>query len=456
MYRKERRIPTLIALLIIFAGIGGTLYFDKFLKTGETSAHQGTSPQEVYITNVTNTSFTISWLTAVQTPGFISLASKEKTVTLTDDLDNDGILRPRFIHYITAKDLKEETEYEIKILNSEKKCFTSTCPIFNQKTPTRLTKSVNLPPIHGLIVSENNQPIETVVYLTIGKSATLSGRTDSSGLWVIPLSNLRERDLLSGIPLSDTDLVQIIAKSGLNKNSMAVTDLKSIRENASIPAMQIGKNYNFLNLVSKKNLIAQSQNQILGVQTQEIELEKKYDFLFPLQDEEITTDNQPRFRGIGIKGKILLVTVNSQPQIDRITVNDDGIWTWRPPKPLPPGTHQISIQGYDEQGNLVTVTRKFIVLKSGERVLGEATASATMTPTVKPSPSTTPLPTSIQNPTLAPNSPTPQTSPTFIPSPTSIPATATPPRSGNITNSLILLGGGVSLIFFGLKFISLL
>jgi len=150
------------------------------------------------------------------------------------------------------------------------------------------------------------------------------------------------------------------------------------------------------------------------------------------------------------------VTVNSQPQIDRITVNDDGIWTWRPPKPLPPGTHQISIQGYDEQGNLVTVTRKFIVLKSGERVLGEATASATMTPTVKPSPSTTPLPTSIQNPTLAPNSPTPQTSPTFIPSPTSIPATATPPRSGNITNSLILLGGGVSLIFFGLKFISLL
>ena len=139
----------------------------------------------------------------------------------------------------------------------------------------------------------------------------------------------------------------------------------------------------------------------------------------------------------------LLIIVNSTPQSGKVTVGDDGTWSWRPPKVLEAGIHNLSIQGNDDNGNLITVTRKFIILKSGEAVLGESTPSASLTPSPIASPTLnlTPIISQTVSPTTIPTS-IPITTP--IPTSTEIPTR--PPTSGVAGITLILVGIGLAFI----------
>ena len=454
MYRKEKRIPTLLALFLLVLGISTTVYLDHRTQSLTSSASPLEAPEEAHFTNITDSSFAISWLTSTPVIGSAIVSDTTGKLNLLDDLDNDNIPRPRTTHYITVKGLAENTSYTVQILSGKNQCRDDKyCPSFTQKTAVRLTNVVSLPPVRGMILKTGEKPADgTIVYLVISKSAPLSARVDSSGLWVVPLNNLRTNDLLTRPLLTDSDLIQITAKLSPSESTSAVIDIKSIRQNLSVPNMTIGSSYNFIDLISKKDLLAQGVGpKILGIKTQITPSPTaKVDVLFPKNDNETTTDNRPRFRGMGKPNSQLTITVNSSPQTGKVTVGTDGTWIWRPAKELPPGVHYISIQGYDEKGNLVTVNRKFIVLKSGEAVLGDATPSASLTPS--PLSKITPTIT----PTLNPSQPSLTPSPTSFPYPTEtlIPTSVppvNPPRSGNTSATWILLGSGASLLLLGIK-----
>lgn len=458
MYRREKKIPTIIALFFLMIGIGSAVFLERSSQSLQTSAKVNPTPEEVHLTNITDSSFTISWFTSQPTIGSVQVKDTTIKLILLDDLDNDNIPRPRNNHYVTAKNLKENTSYTITIIgpgqtgcNNEK-----ICPTFLQKTAIRLNNSLILPPARGTIITKDNKPADTaIVYLLIGKNLPLSGRVDSSGLWVIPLNNLKSGDFLGKPEISDNDLVYITVKLSPSEVGTAVIDVKSIRQNLTIPNIQLGNSYNFIDLSAKRGLLAQTQDQkILGtnIQTNPISSteknSEKVDFLFPKSDNETTTDNRPRLRGRGVPGGQLIITVNSSPQTDRITVSSDGSWDWRPSQSLSPGIHHVNIQGYDEKGNPINITRKFIVLKSGERVLGDATPSSTLSPTSIPT--VTPIP----SPALLPATPT--LLPTAVISPTNVPTaipTTIPPRSGSIQPAFILFGGSIALLLLGIKFL---
>ncbi|MCL4339071.1 Ig-like domain-containing protein [Patescibacteria group bacterium] len=470
MYRKEKRIPTILALFILFAGIGSTLFFDRSAHTFTSSAKNPIIPQEVHISNISENSFTVSWLTSTPVTAIAKITGNSiPTITLIDDLDNDNIQRPRTTHYITFRNLNPDTAYTVQIFDNNTNCPNSIyCPTIKLKTGTKLPTAPSLPPAKGKIIDITGKAADgAIVYLTLGKSALLSGRSDSLGLWVIPLNNIRNQDLLSHIEIADTDLLQISAYVAPQQTTSGVVDVLSIRQNLQIPDMIVGNNYNFINLISKRDLLAQINDQkILGAQTK-ANSEKisgssvgadsigGYNLIFPSSNGDYTSDTQPRFRGIGPKGKQILVTVRSSPQSAKVTVDQNGNWYWRPSQALSPGTHYISIQGYDDYGNPVKITREFIVFKSGEQVLGEATASATLTP----SPTSTPTPVPTNIPPLPTNTPAPTPINSPIPSPTSAPTIAyisptlaqNPPRTGSYQATVALLGGGAALLLAGIK-----
>ncbi len=461
MYRKQKRIPTIIVILILFIGVGVSVFFDRSQQSNITSAKDVSVPSDIHFSNISDNYFNISWFTSSPSLGSVVVSNDSQKMTYIDDLDNDNIPRPRTNHYVTIKNLVENTVYTVTISSGSHNCNDSKiCPTLTQKTGNKLPRVNTLPPIQGSFVTNTNQPVNgAIIYLSVGKSALLSGRTDSAGLWVIPLNNLRTPDLLGRIEISDNDIIQITAKIDPDQLSTGLIDVRSVRNNIIIPPLVIGNNHNFINLMSKNSLIANSDNQkILGTQTDNANQQNivskvnlKYDINFPLYDNDTTTDSQPRFRGIGIKNTPILITVNSSPQTARIEVSNDGNWTWRPPASLAPGNHTISIQAYDEKGGLITVTRKFIVLKSGERVLGEATNSATLTPSA-PSPTKIPTPTTFSSPTLIP-SPSTILSPTQTPTPTNIILTPAkrPPATGSTQATLALIGGGGVLILLGIS-----
>jgi hypothetical protein len=469
MYRKQIRIPTIFALLILFVGIGLVTYLDRHQQTIGSLAFTPTVPEDIHISNISDNSFTVSFLTSSDSPSRIQVTTSGQNQTFFDDLDNDNNQRPRKTHVMTAKNLFAQTSYSILVITGNTSC--TQCPIITQVTSPKLANPLTIPPLHGSILKDvkGNPGNGALVYAQVGENSLLSSRVDSSGLWVIPLTNLLTNDLTSHATLRDEDLIQISVKLTTKEIASAVVDLKSIKQNFPVPAITIGNKYNFVNLSAKKDLIAKSLNQsVLGVSKQEPVLSptthiqnpatSQIDILFPKQDTDTTTDPRPRIRGIAKPYTQILITVNSTTQNGKVTASADGSWYWRPPKELPAGNHTLTISTYNTKGELVVQTRTFIVLKSGLQVLGDSTPSASLTPTEipteTPSPtaiSTTPLPTPVitLTPVLVTNTPVPTQTPaaTSIPTVTNIPTTQ--PRSGSWQPAVFLLGGGGTLLLVG-------
>lgn len=463
MYRKEKKIPTLLAFIILFIGIIGVVFINQTTHNSDSKASISTKPTDIHFSNITSDSFTATWFTFSATIGSLIINDNGRKTSYFEDLDNDNIPRPRTTHLVTVKNLKENSTYKISIVSGEDGCkLPENCISFEQNTTNVLLNNITLPAARGTVVLPDGKPAtDAIVYLSIGKSSLLSGKTDSSGLWVIPFGNLRTSDLLTRPNLADNDIVQIIAKISTDKKAEALTDIKSIRQNLTIPALEIGKSYNFIDLISKKDMLASlnKTNDILGTQVQSKQssnissstTSKSIDILFPRYDDDTTTDNQPRFRGVAPAKSQLIVIVNSSPQTAKLITSTDGTWNWRPPSALDPGIHHFGISGYDENKNLINLTRRFIVLKSGEQVLGEATASATITPTTKVSPTITLIPLS---------SPTPVNTLIPIASPTTKASSASatpiiPPKTGSVQSTIILILISVFLSIFGLRFLIL-
>lgn len=440
MYRKQKKIPTLLGLFILFIGIAGTIYFDRYNHDVTSLAQVPVKIEDVHFSNISNSSFAVSWLTEIPTSGYVQISGENRNVTLVDDLDIDSTPRPRTAHYVTVRNLKESSSYNVKLISGKNCTQADSCQSFVQNTLPKESTINNLPPAHGtLIISENKPADSAIIYIVIGNNLPLSARTDSSGLWVVPFLNLRSQNTGEKLVLSDNDLVQISASFSPSQKSTAVIDLKSIRQNLTVPEMQLGNSYNFVDLLTKKGMLANSQTQsVLGIQTGKNN--SIIDILFPFNDDDVTIDPQPRFRGIGPKGKEILITINSIIQTGKTVVENNGTWSWRPTSPLSPGSHSITI-GFNNNGQLLTVTKRFNILKSGERVLGDATASATLTPTRIPSPTATIVPA------------TPIPTPTLILTSTPIPTTppTTPPRTGTVQPLIILIGIGGLLLGIGTK-----
>lgn len=445
MYRKTKKIPTIFAIFLLLSIITTVFAIDKQFINNYTKASGSGKPQNVHFSNISDNSFTLSWLTEESTIGSIDFVADKFKISLLDDLDSDNITRPRNTHSVTIKNLEPDTNYNVTIRGGLKCNNTENCPSFTQKTGMKIPSTLSIPPIKGSLSDEYGKPANTaLIYVLAGKSALVSTRVDSAGLWVIPLSNLRTQDLLSRIPLSDDDLIQITARFGLNRTSTSIIDIKTIRQNLSVPPMQIGNTYNFINMISKSGSLTLSQEKtVLGDQDYKHD-NKGLSIFFPKEENDTTIDSRPRLRGSGIPGKEINITVNSETQTTKVVVSADGSWNFRPDRNLPPGIHTITIDGLDSSGNKVVISRKFIVLKSGESVLGDATASATLTPTIAPT----------LLPQPSPTTPQPTIQPSFTPAPTLIPTSfisPTPPRTGNFKSTFFLLSGAFLLLITGAK-----
>lgn len=451
MYRKERKIPTLFAIFLIFSGIGVSFYLDNNFQNLTSKASPNPAPSEVHLTNITDNSITVSYLSDQPAIGAIIVSGENKNSTQIDDSDKDGKSTPRNTHMFTIKDLQPENTYKITIISSTNNCNVIKCPEFVQKTGLKLDKGLNLPPVSGQILDKNNKPVdEALIYLLIGRAAALSGRTDKSGMFVIPLNNLRNQDLLNRPDIEDNTIIQITIKRTASEYASVVTNIGLIKSNPKLAPIRLGNTYNYLNTLNSQNpnILGNNTTVILTPTHPQIISKSGIDIIFPRYERDVTIDNNPKLRGIGIAGDKIRVTVQSTPQSGTVTVNNDGTWEFRPLTSLPAGNHKITITGKDKYGKTVTVSRNFVVLKSGEAVLGDATPSGTLELTLTPTQSATISAT----PT---NTPSPTLTPTETPSPTPIPATPEPaiepPRSGTTGWTRIFIGGGITLILLGIK-----
>jgi hypothetical protein len=426
----DKRIPTLLGMLLIIIGVGVTSFLVNkgIILTGHASPT--TNPQNVRITNITDNSFTVSYNTDAQVIGSVNYGKDQNLgQTALDDRDQQtGSLVNHKIHSITVRSLSSVTKYFFSITSGQDKFLNNGVP-FETVTGTNVANSPSeqKPIVGKVVMPDGNTPSEGIIYITANNAQVISSLLKSDGTYLIPLNSVRGQDLTSYLDFSTVNtLKMLILGDGLSSNISL-----SLNQINPVPTITLSQNYDFATGTEPVASSSAQQNaESFPSPKPNSNVSGKTPQILTPQANQSFSDQQPVFKGTAQPNETVKIIIHSDAQIQtQVTTDSYGNWNFRPTSALSPGEHTIYITTPDASGILRTITQTFTVYASGSQVNPAAnpptaTPSPLATATPIPTPSATPTPTPVPTPTLTP-SPTASTTPTLTPSPTPIP-TASP------------------------------
>jgi hypothetical protein len=407
------RIPTLFGFFILFASLWITLFSLRDRITITSKASPDTIPHNIELANISDSSFSVIFVTTLPTKGYISLIKSDGTTNLIlDDRDkSSGNAGNYSSHLVTVNRLSADTEYAFKIVVNGKDYLNNGnfFTVRTKKIPALSPPSQS--PIFGKILRpDGTNASDALVVLSANNVESLAVLTNDKGEYLIPTNSLRNQngDYFTVNPKTELS----IAAYWKNLVSELTT---TYADTSSIPTITLSNEYEF---VDKYQL---TQNTPSG----ELTLERNTPLSSALEDFTISVpsqnekfvDKKPQFKGTAPTATQLSLLIDTQTI--PINPNSSGAWSYRPTNNLSQGQHTISLQGVNSTGKTVKVTRNFEIFPEGSQVVESATPSATprVTPTQTLKPTITPTPT-IKAATIPTNAPTAIPIPTTIPSPT--------------------------------------
>lgn len=392
----NKRIPTLIGLLVIVIGIGTTTFLvqRRVIFTG--FAGPSNSPKNIRITNVSDTSFTVSFLTDAAVLGSINF-DKDRNLgqTALDEREQKSSLTPHTVHSISVKNLTPNTSYYFSITSGQD-TFLQNGAAFSITTGPNIASLSSLQKkVSGKVqLPDGDPPKEAIVYLTAGNSQAISTLTKEDGSYEIPLNLLRVSDLSSYVTLKENSIIKmLIVSADLSSN------IELSNSSTEVPTIILSYDYDFT-LVSPP-ATPSSSTVFSALPVLAKTTSKSPEILIPKKDQGFS-DQQPKFEGVALPNSTVSITIRSTENIQaQVETDGFGNWSYRPDTPLSPGTHTISITTRDALGILRTIIQSFVVYASGTQVAQSATPSAT--PAFSPSPTQTP--TATPTPTIMPTEP---------------------------------------------------
>lgn len=426
----DKRIPSLLGLLFLAISVGMISWFGKNYTQLRSKASVGETPVAMQISNITDTSFTVSYTTTDRVTGLISYGRDDKLGQVAlDDRDGGEAGKPsaRQVHYITVSRLDPATKYYFSIrsgalefLNNNKPYEVATAASLSESNPTQFSVkgSINLP--------DGTIPMDGVVYLTASASQSLSTPVKGDGTYLLSLASLRTSDLASYVKLESDTILQLIILSAAGSQSKV--SVRLVHANP-VPVITLSKDYDFTidtsftDFTASGSAAASPSGTLTpaapssGFPSVPVEVANKLDITTPKEAEKFI-DQQPVFNGTTFPDTsvyIIVTTIGSTDEL-RTSVKADnfGYWQFRPTTRLSPGEHAINVRSLDSTGKEYKIQRSFTVFADGSQF-----TEPSVSPTVGPSPtaSASPVPTSTPTPTPLPTV-TPTTAPTFIPTPT--------------------------------------
>lgn len=457
---SKKRIPTVIGIVVLILGIiGGVVLVQKggvwFLK-----AEPEAVPQEIRLTNISDTSFTVSWITKEKVLGFVKYGtspSLENTVGDERDMFSEE-RNPYSVHHVKVENLESKTKYYFKI-GSGTRLYDNNGQVYEMTTAPSLGTPPFADTVYGTILKSDDLPAEgVIVYLSLANSTPLSALTRSGGNWAIPLGVARTSNLTIYVAYDpDASVEEIFVQGG---NLGAATAIVTTRNDSPVPSMTLGRSYDFREIganVGDQAVTPPPPGDRFPADdvTPPPGGGKELKIINPEEDEEVA-NQRPEILGEGPAGKKLQISIESPDVLtDEIIIGEGGNWAWTPPSNLSPGEHILTIV----LENGTSLIRSFVVLAAGEgdtpaftaTPSGEITGTPTPSPTMSPTPSLTITPTPTVSITLTP---TPMT--TLTPTPTvaareGMPATDEGvPEPGFLSPTILFVILGSVLILSGL------
>lgn len=386
--------PTALGLLILVIAIFLGIFFAKTKTetTGNTTA--AALPQQVRITNVTDTGWTVSWITDKIIDGLIKIGETNTDLkqTALDDRDQLSGEKGQFeVHYVTAKNLKPNTKYFFKIESGGKQFDNNSKP-FEVTTGSALANPPAADPVYGTVLTQSGTAAEgAIVYINLANAAPLSALTKNNGNWALSLATARTPDLNSFVKYdAQATIINILVQAGKIGTASAIA---TTINDSPVPDIILGKSQDFRAIAKNNNPTEDTATASAGekpksgflldpliaevgsgsgspTQTGEVVLEN------PRFEGEVINATQPAFIGSGPPGMVLAIEVHSPTgYTGSATINDKGEWEFTAPKGLTPGEHTVTISYIGSDGKEGTLTRNFVIAAAGATTVPAITAT---------------------------------------------------------------------------------
>lgn len=434
---RKSKIPTIVGVFILVFGLAAGVLLVRNQNFFRLGASAEFAPKDVRISNTTDSSATVSWVTDRETSGFVKWGASQ---TSLDKTELDELASQGFTHTLTLRNLSSQTTSFFKI-NSGGEDFD------NNGIPWQLTTGpeINTPSktnlASGVVLSSTGEPAKNaLIYATVGGGSLLSTITSQTGNWVIPISAVRSADLTSLVVVDEKNsLIEISVNAGPGGVASAQIYPQSAKP---APSIILGQVHDFKSLPPSE--ISEIPKASIGLPEEAtpssgFAVEEKSATpsaqsvtLESVDNGEVITTTEPEFFGEGPPGTTITITVESDPITDTLKVPSSGDWKWSTPSGLSVGAHTITLSWRDSGGILRTLRRTFVV-QAAEGPAFESTPSASPTATPKVSPTPTPTASIAATPTSTAT------------------ATAVPvPDSGSLTPTILLFIMGVGVIAFSI------
>lgn len=453
MKKRELTFPTLVGLIVAVGGLVSGLWLVQGQLRKSSSASVEETPKNVKITNQSDSSFVVSWVTDLATTGYVQYGEGEDGLEMivSDERDLEkGAVEKYFTHYVVLQGLKPETEYNFKI-GSGKSTFDLEGIPYKVTTGPRISQPPAADVAYGQVVTASKDPADgAIVYMQLAEGTMQSALVKPSGSWVISLSAVRKVNLTENLTYDlENGQVSVLAEGGPMGNASVMT---TTAKDSPVPDIILGSG----------TTTASPDTTAAAVPS-----EGELDVLAPNSGEFVNT-SRPEIVGVAPAGTEVSIEIHSEAIIKGVSVADEqGKFSFSVPTDLPPGEHTITISAVID-GVVQKISKSFTVYAAGESSLPAftATPSATLAPspsaTPKPtsgvipqSPTATPRPSPTLNPTPTTKAPTPTAAATPKPTLAPTPTPATPvqtsslPASGQTENSWVLGISGAMLIAVG-------
>lgn len=432
----NRRLPAFSGLaVLVFSLVTITWLSGNALIFG-TKAANGSIPRQVQISNITDSSFTVSYFTDEFAIGSINYGTDSKLGKIgLDDRDQlGGSPVSHKIHHITVKQLTPSTQYLFSIASGDQ-TFKDTAYTVSTAPPTSEKPTSQAPAAGSVSRDDGDIPAEGIVYLSSDTSQLLSVLLKPDGSYLLPLNTLRKKDLSGLLTLSADAVLQMTITDSKSKSKISVL----ASQTNPVPRVVLSKDYTFTandSVIEAAVAPAASESAQLP-EREDTSKVSSPEILTPHNDEKFQ-DQKPMFTGKALPNTPVDITIHSAQEIKTtVQADENGNWEYRPNVPLQPGDHTITIASVDVSGALQTLTNSFVVHAQGSQFVE---------PSVSPSPAFDSTPTMAPSPTLALEpSPTASATPTLEPTPTTQLAS---PSAGTITQPPIPRSGSSDLIVF--------
>lgn len=257
----DKKIPSIAGLGVIVVSIVITTLLVEGSAPFQIQADPKNEPVNIQTTNISDTSFTVAYITDDSVIGTINFSKNQDQLNQIALDERDQLsqnVSEYKAHSITANNLEPNTTYYFTITSDGKK-FDDNGEPYIVKTGNKISSTPSTQvPIAGSVLSPDGDSVsDGLVIVTINGAQKISGLIKSNGNYTIPINNLRTADLISYFPLSDSSVISIeaIANGYISKVDVSKNQL------SPVPFIALSNNYDFKEKKIKKNNLVRNDNE---------------------------------------------------------------------------------------------------------------------------------------------------------------------------------------------------